>query len=113
MEKHHIVFRSQQPALAKCALNIVELTPEQHRGTFGIHGRDGYKLDRKYKLQFQNKLDVFFINEYLTPEEINEVLCIPGKDLRKLLKPLMIHNGKYFKEDVIRSAMGGKLIIEE
>ena len=113
MEKHHIVFRSQQPALAKCALNIVELTPEQHRGTYGVHGKYGYKLDKQLKLKFQNKLEYFLIKEYLSEDEINEVLNISDRELRRLLKPLKKYKDKYYREDVIRACMGGKIIIEE
>lgn len=113
IEKHHIVYRSENKNLEKCQLNYAWLCPEHHRGHNGVHGKNGAELNRKLKLKFQNKLEMFFIKEYLTAEEVNEILCISDKALERLLKPLKKYKDKYYREDVIRTCMGGKLIIEE
>ncbi|RKI45551.1 hypothetical protein D7V67_16130 [Clostridium paraputrificum] len=89
------------------------LCQEHHRGTQGVHGSKGHKLDRLLKLQFQNNLEILFDKEFLTREEIKEVLQIADKPLNRLLKPLVLQKGKYVREDVIRACMGGKLIVEE
>ena len=108
-EVHHVVFRSQAPSLIKCELNLIPLCPNCHDS---IHHRGNKKLDRQLKLKFQNKLEYFFIKEYLTKEEINEVLNISDKALERLLKTLKKTDDKYYREDVIRACMGNKLILE-
>ena len=111
IELHHVIFRSQNSNLTKCKLNFAYLCPEHHRFKNGVHGKNGHELDKQLKLNFQNKLEYFFIKEYLTEEEINEVLCISQNALRRLLKPLKKHKDKYSREDVIRACMGGKIIL--
>lgn len=112
-ESHHVVFRSEVKPLEHCKLNLVDLCIEHHKGTYGVHGSKGAKLNRKLKLEFQNKLEILFDKEYLTREEIKDVLDISDKPLNRLLKPLVLQKGKYVREDVIRACMGGKLIVEE
>lgn len=112
IERHHIVFKSECKALEHCKLNYVYLCSNHHRGTYGVHGRDGNKLNRYLKLDFQNRLEMLLDKQYLTREEINEVLQISEKALQKLLKALTLHKSKYAREDVIRACMGGKLIEE-
>ncbi len=110
-EVHHIMFRSEVKALEYCNLNLVNLCVEHHKGTYGVHGSKGARLNRKLKLEFQNKLEELLDKQYLTREEINKILKIDDKALNKLLKSLSLHKDKYIKEDVIRAIMGGKLII--
>lgn len=112
IERHHIVFKSECKALEHCKLNYVYLCSTHHRGTYGVHGREGNKLNRYLKLDFQNRLEMLLDKQYLTREEINEVLEISEKALQRLLKALTLHKGKYAREDVIRACMGGKLIEE-
>jgi hypothetical protein len=111
VELHHIVFKSENKNLEKCKLNFAYLCQEHHRGTYGVHGSKGAALNRKLKLEFQNKLKELWDKQYLTREEINKVLQIDDKALNRLLKRLSLQKDKYFKEDVIRVCMGGKLII--
>ena len=62
-------------------------------------------------MQFQNKLEILLDKEYLTKEEINDVLKISQNALRGLLKTLMVYKGNLYKrEDVIRACMWGKII---
>lgn len=110
-ELHHIVFRSEVKALEHCKLNLVNLCVEHHKGTYGVHGSKGAALNRKLKLEFQNKLEELLDKQYLTREEINNILQVDEKALNRLLKRLSLQNDKYIKEDVIRAIMGGKLII--
>ena len=108
---HHIMFRSEVKALEHCKLNLVNLCVEHHKGTYGVHGSKGASLNRKLKLEFQNTLEELWDKQYLTREEIKEVLQINDKSLNRLLKRLSLQDDKYIKEDVIRAVMGGKLII--
>lgn len=86
VELHHVVYRSENKNLENCKLNFVYLCPEHHRGTFGPHGSKGARLNRKLKLEFQNKLEKLWDKQYLTREEINNVLQIDDKALNRLLK---------------------------
>ena len=106
---HHVVFRSQQPTLKKCQHNLI---PLRHRCHYSIHHSNGARLDKQLKLKFQNKLEVFFLKEYLTSDEINEVLNISERELNRLLKPLKMYKGKYSREETIRQIMGGRIILE-
>lgn len=110
-ELHHIMFRSEVKTLEYCKLNLVNLCVEHHKGTYGVHGSKGARLNRKLKLEFQNKLEELWDKRYLSREEINNVLQINDKALNRLLKRLALQNDKYDKEDVIRACMSGKLII--
>jgi len=113
VETHHILFRSENKNLEKCKLNFAYLCQEHHRGTYGVHGSKGSKLNKKLKLEFQNKLEMLLDKQYLTREEIKQVLQISDKALNRLLKTLSLQKGLYVRGDVIRACMGGKLIIEE
>ena len=55
-EKHHIIFRSQMQPLEKCEMNMIYLCMECHRGTNGVHGKNGHVLDNKLKKKFQEDL---------------------------------------------------------
>lgn len=110
-ETHHVVFRSEVKALEHCKLNLVDLCIDHHKGTYGPHGSKGATANRKYKLEFQNQLEILWDKQYLTKEEINEVLQINDKALNRLLKTLSLQKGLYVREEVIRQCMGGKLII--
>jgi hypothetical protein len=111
VELHHIISRKQCKPLEFCKHNFVYLCYNHHRhNKTGVHA--DRKLDHKYKLIFQNFLEIHFLKEYLTREEIKEVLQIKDKPLDILLKPLILQKGKYVREDVIRACMSGKLILE-
>lgn len=111
-ESHHIVFRSEVKPLEYCELNLEDLCIEHHKGTYGVHGSKGSKLNRKLKLEFQDKLESLFDKELLTREEIKEVLDISDKPLNRLLKTVERHKDKYVRESLIRQCMGGKLIVD-
>ena len=108
-EIHHIIYRSHCKALIKSNLNLISLCQQCHAK---IHrGKESKELNKKLRLQFQNKLEMLFDKQYLTEEEINDVLKISQTALKGLLKTLTVYKGNLFKrEDVIRVCMGGKII---
>lgn len=112
-ELHHIVFKSQVKQLENCKLNHIYLCANCYRGTKGVHGKNGHELDKKLKLQFQNKLEILFIKNHLNRSDIKSALVIKDNALDKLLKTLQVKEDKYIREDVIRACMGGKIILEE
>lgn len=109
VELHHIMFRSEVKALERCRLNFAYLCPEHHRGTYGPHGSKGVHLNRKLKIRFQNELERSWLKEYLTKEDINDVLRISEIALTRLLKTVKVTKLGYERESVIRACLGGKL----
>lgn len=110
IESHHIVKRSQNSNLVNCKLNLIDLCYIHHRDhKKGVHFNK--ELDRKLKLELQNKLENLFDKDYLTKEEINKILQISEKAFNRLIKTLQLHNDKYVKEDVIKVCMGGKYVV--
>jgi len=109
-ECHHMISKERCKPLENCIQNHVYLCSEHHRGTFGVHGKCGHALDQRYKLQFQNYLEMHFLKEFLTREEIKEVLGIADKPLNRLLSGLIQHNCKYSRDELIIECMGGKKI---
>lgn len=51
-EKHHIFMNGLRNASEDMGL-YVYLCPEHHRGTCGVHGRDGNQLNRELKREAQ------------------------------------------------------------
>lgn len=47
-ERHEVCFGSNRKRSIEDGL-VVFLTPEQHRGTYGIHGKHGATFDRELK----------------------------------------------------------------
>lgn len=113
IEQHHIIFRSELRALQHCNLNYTYLCQDHHRGEHGVHDKNE-PLNLKLKLEFQNTLEFLFAKEYLTKEEINDVLKISNYYLDILLEPLKKYdNTKYHRDDVIKRCMAGRIIKEE
>lgn len=112
-ELHHMVFRKQVKALENCKLNHIYLCAECHRGTNGVHGKNGHELDRKFKLQFQNKLEFLFNEQYLSRKDIKETLGIKDNAVDSLCKLMKQEKGMFAREDIIRVCMGGKIILED
>lgn len=113
IEEHHIIKRSQAGFLINCELNKVYLCVECHRGTNGVHGKNGHKLDKLLKFQLQNYLEMHLLKEYISREEIKAVLEIKDKPLDRLLKSLRMYKGKYAREDVILKCMADKKVTED
>lgn len=111
-EMHHIMFRSQVKALEKCELNQIYLCSQCHRGTYGVHGKNGHELDQKLKKQFQDKLNAG-LNDINSVDDIKAMLGISYKNVDKLLKCVQASKGVYKREDIVRACMNGKIILEE
>ncbi|WP_026887685.1 hypothetical protein [Clostridium beijerinckii] len=108
---HHKIFKSEQIALRDCKENIIYLCDSCHYSIH--HGTNGYGLRIKLQLDFQNYLERILLKEYFTVEEIEKLLEIKYKDAYKIVKTLKRHKGNLYKrEDIIREAMGGKIITE-
>jgi len=70
-ERHEVFFGQ---AYRQKSINdglVVFLTPENHRGTFGVHGREGHEFDlylkqiaQKTWKEYYNKTTEDFIKEY-------------------------------------------------
>ena len=112
-ELHHIIFKSECKALENCELNHIYLCAEHHRGTYGVHGSKGNSLNKKLKLDFQNKLELLFDKEYFTKTETGQALGISERATNSLCKTILSDKGKFYRQDVIRACMGSKLIIKE
>ncbi|WP_242977513.1 hypothetical protein [Clostridium luticellarii] len=62
------------------------------------------------KLEFQNWLESVFTEDRYTLDEIRKKLDISKDAARSLSKLMDIDRGAYCREDIIRTAMGGKII---
>lgn len=109
--EHHRIKRGQQPALIKCKKNLINLCNECHYKIH--HGKDGHALDIKLQLEFQNYLESNLLKQYITKEEVKELLEINQKATDNLCKTLNQHKGLFTREDIIRACMGGKIILQE
>ena len=112
-ELHHIIFKSQVQALQNCKFNFIYLCDRCHRGTKGVHGKNGHDLDKRLKLMFQNKLEILFSKELLSRKDIKDTLGIKDKPIDSLCKLIKSEKGMFYREDVIRTLMNGKLILQE
>ncbi|CAI3547942.1 hypothetical protein [Clostridium neonatale] len=108
--EHHKIKRSKQTALIKCKNNLIDLCDQCHYVIH--HSPAGHKLDINIQLSFQNFLETRFLKEFISREEVKEVLEITDRETNRLLKTLMQHNGLYVREDLIRCCMGGKIITQ-
>lgn len=111
-EQHHVIKRSQATSLKNCKLNLVWLCAECHRGTNGIHGKNGKENDIKLKAIYYSKVKRLFNKPYYKQEEIKDILGITPNEVTRLLKTTYNVQGKYTKEDILRATMGGKLEIK-
>lgn len=113
-EEHHVVFRSEQKALIKCPHNKKHLCSDHHRGTYGVHGKNGQALNLKLKLDFQNWLQSVFIeNRYYSPGDVQRTLEINVNCTERLLKTVPHKCYLYRGLDIIRACMGGKIYDEQ
>ncbi|MBU5486494.1 hypothetical protein KQI86_19520 [Clostridium sp. MSJ-11] len=108
-EEHHRIYRSECKPLVKCKKNLVYLCAEHHRGSQGVHGKHGDKLNRKLKIEFQEWLQGEFKKDKYTMEEIQKKLDVSSNAVRSLSKLMRLDKGAYLREDIIRVCMGGKM----
>lgn len=111
IEDHHIIRKSQVKPLDKCPGNHVDLCNIHHRDhSNGIHFNR--ELDRKYRLKFQNWLEMRLLKNEYELEEIQDVLQISFNATKNLCKLMTLQKGKYIRENIIRTCMGGKMVLE-
>ena len=66
LELHHILRRKIMADKHNCVM----LCQDCHRGTRGIHGRDGHEFDLRLKLKLQRK----YFNLGNTEDEVRELM---------------------------------------
>lgn len=57
LEEHHIFYGTANRKISEKYGLKVWLTPEEHRGTNGVHGKNGKLLDKKLKKIAQQKFE--------------------------------------------------------
>lgn len=57
VEKHHIVFGKGKREEHENEYSVINLCYEHHRGTWGVHGMHGHKLDIKLKQRLQKEYE--------------------------------------------------------
>lgn len=57
LEEHHIYFGVSNRKISEKNGFKVWLTYEEHRGTNGVHGKNGHKLDLKLKQECQKEYE--------------------------------------------------------
>ena len=105
-EVHHVIYRNKASFLVNCELNKVNLCENHHRGTKGVHAKNGHALDLKLKSDFEEKLNLLFDREYFTREDIKESLNISDRAVNSLCKLLKSYKGLFNRNDIINRCMG-------
>lgn len=103
-EKHHIVFKSQGGL--DFDLNYKELCFEDHKGNKGPH--NCRKVDLKYKVELQRKLESLLDKEYYTEDEVRKLLGLNKKQADMIFKRFKVYSEGYKKDEIIRRLMGGR-----
>lgn len=106
LQVHHIIHRSQAPALKKFKPNLIKICPDCHGK---IHGKDGRNLDIKLKHKYLLNVTNLLKKEYYTEDELKDLLDMPSNDVRRLCKTLKSIEGLIYQEDLIIALMGGKI----
>ena len=57
LEEHHVFFGTGKRTISEKNGFKVWLTSFEHRGTDGVHGKNGHKLDLKLKQECQRKYE--------------------------------------------------------
>lgn len=53
VEAHHIIKGRGKRKACETGQSTIMLCYEHHRGTYGVHGKQGHELDMRLKLQLQ------------------------------------------------------------
>ena len=110
IELHHIVHKSQSKILKDCKINHIYLCGSCHRDNkYGVHGNN--KVDRQLKIELQEKLQELFSDEYVTLDRVREALELKDGLVYSLFRSLYMNGDKVKTEELIRTLMGGKLIV--
>lgn len=57
LERHHIIFGTAGRKKSEKYGLTVMLCQEHHRGTFGVHGKNGAELNKKLKIEGQRAFE--------------------------------------------------------
>lgn len=103
--KHHIVFRSHGGL--DFALNLIDLTMEEHEGKDGPH--HNIERDRELKRGLQSKLmELFPEEELFTIEEIARSLGRTKRYFEPHFRKVPMTAGKYSGYEIVKKLMGGR-----
>lgn len=108
-ERHHIVYKSQGGL--DFPLNYVYLCDEHHRGINGPH--KNRKIDLKYKLAMQKKIEELLPNEYYKLKDLIRLLQINQRQAKSMTKNFKLYKEGYKTKDVIKRIMGGVFYYED
>lgn len=103
-EKHHIIFKCEGGL--DFPLNYIYLCSEHHRGKRSPHRNK--KINLRYKLEFQNKLNSILTKDYYFMDEIMKILFLNSSQARSICKKFKLYKEGYKREDIIKRLMGGK-----
>ena len=103
MEKHHIIFKSQQGM--DFDLNYKYLDPDSHRGNLSPHKNK--KIDLQYKEQLEQDLREVLPLDYYSLSELILILGLDKKQATKAFKRVSVTSKGISKESIIFQLMGG------
>lgn len=104
-EVHHIVNKCEGGI--DYPLNYKYLCSDHHRGKEGPHKSS--KVDIRYKLELQNKLEKILRKDYYNIYELENLLHINKNKLKRMFKWNRVYKEGYKREDIILKLMGGKV----
>ena len=70
VEVHHIIHGKGKRNQFETVESCIDLCWEHHRGTKGVHGKDGHKLDIELKKKLQSK----YFNMGYTESQVREMM---------------------------------------
>ena len=110
IEKHHIIKRSQCSCI-DYLLNYKQLTPSEHRGENGVHGKNGAAIDLEYKQALECDLRELFHQAEYSIEDITRKLLANDKQVQKAFKKVKQGDKGYSKENIIKTLLGGRYYV--
>ena len=69
-ELHHIIYGKGKRKQHETVESVVLLCWDCHRGTYGVHGREGRKLDLQLKKQLQER----YFKQGYSEKEVREMM---------------------------------------
>lgn len=107
---HHIIHRSAAKYLTNVKINFKYLCLEHHNGGDNSPHRN-YEVDKKYKIEYQQKVENLFTNPFYTEAEVIKILKVSRSSADKILKTLVLHKEGYSREDIILRLLGGRYYV--
>ena len=69
-ELHHIIYGKGKRKQHETVESVILLCYECHRGTYGVHGREGRELD----LELKRKLQLEYFKQGYSEKEVREMM---------------------------------------